>query len=99
MKFSTLLEIIEEEIYKELAEINIIQELNTVDIDEKSVPTPYDKKNRRRMNSSQIKKRDSIGRAMKRSKKTVDSLKKKHGEDWESYLWYIATGKAMKGGE
>lgn len=99
MKFSRLLEIIEEEIYKELAELKVLHELNTIDIDEKSVPEPYDRKNRRRMNSSQIRKRDNIGRAMKRSRKTVNRLKKKYGKDWESYLWYIATGKAMKGGE
>lgn len=76
--------VIEEEIYNYL--------------DEKSVPQPYDRKNRRRMSKAQIADRDSIGKKMKANAKTVARFRKKHGDEWEDYLWRAATGKAMGGG-
>lgn len=96
MKRSQLEEIIREEIYKTLAEIEILGEPH---LDEKSVPPPYDRKNRRRMSDGQIEARDSIGKKIKNNKKAVARFKKKHGADWESYLWASATSNAIKGGE
>jgi len=94
MKRSRLEEIICEEIYKFLAEMNISSELH-----EKSVPEPYKRKERRRMNKSQITTRDTIGKAMKDKPSTVKYFKKKFGSDWESYLWATATSRAIKGGD
>lgn len=88
-------ELIREEIYKALAEFNA---LGYDSIDEKSVPEPYDRKKRRRMTKAQIRSRDTLGNAMKKSEKTVRYFKKKFGDDWESYLWATATGKAIKKG-
>lgn len=95
MKRSELEEVIQEELYKSLAELNALSEM----LDEKSVPPPYDRKNRRRMNGSQIRKRDTIGNAMKGRPETVKLFKKKHGDDWEYYLWAAATNKALGGRE
>lgn len=96
MKRFELEEIIQEELYKSLAELNL---LGKESLDEKSVPPPYDRKNRRRMNKSQIRKRDAIGKAMKDRPTTVKLFKKKHGDDWEYYLWAAATNKALGGRE
>jgi hypothetical protein len=96
MKRVELEEIIQEEIYKVLAEIRTLQPET---LDEKSVPQPYDRKNRKKMNGSQISRRDSIGKAMKKNKKVVAKFKKKHGSEWEDYLWATATSRAIKGGE
>lgn len=96
MKRSELEEIIMEEIYKALHEDRLMNEQS---LDEKSVPEPYDRKNRRRMNGSQIARRDKIGKAMKRNKKIVAKFKKKHGSEWIDYLWATATSRAIKGGE
>ena len=82
MRMTELLEIIEEEIYKALAEKTIA-----------SREPP------RKMTSSQIARRDKIGNAMKKRKATVDRLKKKHGNEWESHLWATATNLAIDGGE
>jgi hypothetical protein len=96
MKRSELEEIIMEEIYKTLAEM---RELNPEMLQEKSVPQPYDRKNRRRMSGSQIARRDKLGKAMKANKKVVAKFKKQHGGEWEDYLWATATSRAIKGGE
>lgn len=96
MKRSQLEEIIREEIYKTLAEIEVLGEPS---LDEKSVPQPYNRKNRRRMSDDQIESRDSIGKKIKGNKKAVAKFKKKYGSDWESYLWASATSRAIKGGE
>lgn len=96
MKRTELEEIIREEIYKIMAEVRIFTE-NT--LDEKSVPQPYDRKNRRRMTATQIKRRDKIGKSMKKNSKVVGKFKKKYGDEWEDYLWATATGRAIKGGE
>jgi hypothetical protein len=90
MKRSQLESIIQEELYKTIAEMDVLGAL-----DEKSVPPPYDRKERRRMSKSQIRKRDQIGKAMKDRPETVKLFKKKHGDDWEYYLWAAATNKAM----
>lgn len=86
MKLSELKNIIREELQ------NILTSLN-----EKSVPEPYNRKKRRRMNSSQISKRDKIGKAMEKNQKIVAKYKKKFGDDWQSYIWAAATNKAMGG--
>jgi hypothetical protein len=96
MKRSELEEIIMEELYKTLHEERF---MNEQPLNEKSVPEPYDRKNRRRMNGSQIARRDTIGKGMKKNKKVVAKFKKDHGADWESYLWATATSRAIKGGE
>lgn len=96
MKRSELEEIIMEEIYKTLHEERL---MNEDVLDEKSVPQPYDRKNRRRMNGAQIARRDKIGKGMKRNKKVVAKFKKAHGDEWEDYLWATATSRAIKGGE
>lgn len=96
MNRSQLEEIIREEIYKTLAEIKVFTQSS---LDEKSVPVPYDRKNRRRMSDSQIEARDSIGKKIKNNKKAVAKFKKKYGGDWESYLWATATSRAITGGE
>lgn len=88
MKLSELKEIIREELQ------NIMEELN-----EKSVPQPYNRKEARPMNGSQVKKRDKIGKAMLADPKTVKGFKERHGNEWEDYLWATATSKAMNGGE
>lgn len=88
MKLSELKNIIREELQ------NVLNSLQ-----EKSVPEPYDRKKRRRMNRSQISKRDKIGKAMERKEKVVAKFKKKFGDDWKSYLWASATSKALKTGE
>ena len=81
MKRSELESIIEEEIYKYLQE--------------KSVPEPYDRKNKRKMTGGEIGERDTIGKSMEKSKSAVKYFKKKFGKDWKSYLWASATNKAM----
>lgn len=96
MTRSELEEIIMEEIYKTLHEERL---MNEHVLDEKSVPEPYDRKNRRRMNGSQIARREKIGNAMKKNKKIVARFKKKYGSEWIDYLWATASGRAIKGGE
>jgi hypothetical protein len=92
MKRSQLESIIQEELYKTFAEVNVLGV-----IDEKSVPEPYNRKERRRMTGSQIQKRDKIGNAMKNRPATVKQFQEKHGDDWEYYLWAAATNKAISG--
>lgn len=96
MKRSELEEIIMEEIYKTLHEERL---MNEHVLDEKSVPEPYDRKNRRRMNGSQIARREKIGNAMKKDKKVVAKFKKKYGSEWIDYLWAAASHQAIKSGE
>lgn len=96
MKRSELEEIIIEEIYKTLHEERL---MNEHAINEKSVPEPYDRKNRRRMTRAQIIRRDKIGKAMKANKKIVARFKKRYGSEWIDYLWATASGRAIKGGE
>lgn len=96
MTRSRLEEIIREEIYKVIAEINLLHEETEETLDEKSVPEPYNRKERRRMTPAQIKKRDSIGKSMKANEKSVKYFKKKFGEDWEYYLWATASNRALQ---
>jgi hypothetical protein len=93
MKRSQLEAMIEEELHNYFAEMAAL--------DEKSVPEPYNRKSppRRKMTDSQIEDRKSIGNKMKNNKKVVARFKKKHGADWESYLWASASSIALKGGE
>jgi hypothetical protein len=87
MKRLELEQLIEHEIYEYLKNLQ-----------EKSVPEPYDRKKRRRMSSAQVSDRDKVGKKMKGNAKTVARFKKKYGDDWESYLWRSATSKALGGG-
>ena len=87
MKRVELEEIIEEEIHNYLHSL-----------EEKSVPQPYDRKKARKMSSSQISKRDKIGKKMKGNTKTVARFKKKYGDEWEDYLWASASSIALGGG-
>jgi hypothetical protein len=88
MKRSELEKMIEEEIYSVLEEMELM---------EKSVPEPYNKKEARKMKDKEVKKRDKIGSAMEDNPRAVKHFKKKHGNDWKSYLWAAATNKAMDG--
>lgn len=65
-------------------------------LDEKSVPQPYDRKGARKMNKSQIALRKRIGNAMMDDEKKVSQFRKKHGDDWESYLWAAASSAAFR---
>lgn len=97
MNVSKLEEIIIEEIYKYIAEIVVLGP----ELDEKSVPEPYNRKSppRRKMSSAQIRRRDKIGKAMKEKPASVRYFKKNFGGDWEYYMWATATNKAIEGGE
>jgi len=53
----------------------------------------------RKMSAGQVKRRDSIGKAMKAKPKVVAKFKKKHGDDWEYYLWAAATNASIAKGE
>jgi hypothetical protein len=65
-------------------------------LDEKSVPPPYDRKSARKMAKSQIALRKKIGDAMMRDEKKVSYFRKKHGDDWKSYLWAAASSAAFR---
>jgi len=65
-------------------------------LDEKSVPPPYDRKKARKMAKSQIALRKKIGDAMMRDEKKVSYFRKKHGDDWKSYLWAAASSAAFR---
>lgn len=84
MKLSELKQIIREELQ------NIMEELN-----EKSVPQPYNRKEARPMTPALIAKRDKIGKAMLNDPEAVKGFKERHGEEWEDYLWATATSKAF----
>lgn len=84
MKLSELKALIREELEQVMSSLQ-----------EKSVPEPYNRKERRRMSKSQISKRDKIGKAMEKKEKVVTKFKKKFGDDWKSYLWAAATSKAI----
>jgi hypothetical protein len=66
-------------------------------INEKSVPEPYDRYNARKMTASQINRRDKIGKKMLKQKSTMSYFKDNYGDDWESWLWAAATTIAMRG--
>jgi hypothetical protein len=91
MKRSELEMIIREELYKYVTTLT-----EQASLDEKSVPEPYNRKERRRMTRAQIRKRDRIGNALASNEKAVARFQEKHGDDWESYLWAAATNRAMK---
>ena len=67
-------------------------------LNEKSVPEPYNRKSppRRPMSKSQIDLRKKIGNAMMRDEKKVSYFRKKHGDDWKSYLWAAASSAAFR---
>ena len=88
MKRSELENLIEQEIHSVLQEI---------ELSEKSVPEPYNKKEARKMDDSEVSKRDKIGKAMEKNPKAVRRFKEKHGVDWKSYLWAAATNKSLGG--
>lgn len=89
MKRSQLEQIIREELEKELEE--------RATLAEKSVPEPYNRNSppRRKMTKSQIKKRDTIGKAMEKDSDTVKRFKNKFERDWKDYLWASATSKVL----
>jgi len=89
MKRDELVELVRKELYEAL------------NLDEKSVPEPYNRKSppRRKMTVTQINRRDRIGKKMMQDRERVRKFKKDHGKDWESYLWAAATSAAIKSGE
>lgn len=71
-------------------------------VKERTVPRDHytdkeDRAGRRRMTKSQVADRDKIGKAMKAKPSVVANLKKKHGADWESFLWATAGNKTLGG--
>jgi hypothetical protein len=66
-------------------------------IEEKSVPEPYDRNNAREMTATQITRRDVIGKKMLKNKNAVRYFQKKYGDDWESWLWATATSIVFDG--
>jgi len=53
----------------------------------------------RKMDKSQVTKRDGIGKKLLKNKRSVRYFKDKFGEDWKSYLWAASTNKAIDGGK
>jgi hypothetical protein len=49
----------------------------------------------RKMDKSQVKKRDSVGKKLLKNKRSVRYFKDKFGDDWKSYLWAASTNKAI----
>ena len=49
----------------------------------------------RKMDKSQVKKRDGIGKKLLKNKRSVRYFKDKFGDDWKSYLWAASTNKAL----
>lgn len=68
------------------------------ELDEKSVPEPYNRNSppRRKMSKGQVEKRDGIGKKMLKNKKVVARFQKKYGQDWKSYLWASASSAALR---
>ena len=93
MKRSRLEEIIQEELYKYLAEKAILGE---EDVDERTVASHEPP---RKMTRSQVRNRDNIGKKLKAKPSVVKYYKRKFGSDWEYYLWATATNKAIASGE
>ena len=51
----------------------------------------------RKMDKSQVTKRDGIGKKLLKTKRSVRYFKDKFGDDWKSYLWAASTNKAIDG--
>lgn len=68
------------------------------ELDEKSVPEPYNRNSppRRKMSKGQVEKRDGIGKRMLKNKKMVAKFQRDHGQDWKSYLWAAASAAALR---
>jgi hypothetical protein len=49
----------------------------------------------RKMNKSQVKKRDTVGKKLLKNKRSVRYFKDKFGDDWKSYLWAASTNKSL----
>jgi hypothetical protein len=49
----------------------------------------------RKMDKSQVKKRDGIGKKLLKNKRSIRYFKDKFGDDWKSYLWAASTNKAL----
>lgn len=68
-------------------------------IEEKSVPQPYDRNSAREMTEEQVKRRDVIGKKLLKTPDAVQYFKTNFGDEWEDYLWATATNIAIDGGE
>lgn len=68
-------------------------------LQEKSVPQPYNRNGARPMTPAQIKKRDKIGNSLLANPEAVKYFKDEFDDEWEDYLWATATNLAMDGGE
>ena len=49
----------------------------------------------RKMDKSQVKKSDGIGKKLLKNKRSIRYFKDKFGDDWKSYLWAESTNKAL----
>jgi hypothetical protein len=84
-----ILEIIREELAAVLQEM---QKPEEEELDERTVAS---REPPRKMDKSQVKKRDGIGKNLLRNKRSVRYFKDKFGDDWKSYLYATATNRAI----
>ncbi len=51
----------------------------------------------RKMDKSQVKTRDSVGKKLLKNKRSIRYFKDKFGDDWKSYLYATATNISIDG--
>jgi hypothetical protein len=83
----------------ELRELVRTELHSLINVQEKSVPQPYNRNGAREMTSAQVKRRDKVGQKMLDNPGAVKYFKKEFGDEWEDYLWATATNIAIDGGE
>ena len=84
-----ILEIIREEL------ASVLQEMQKPEEEELDERTIARREPPRKMNKSQVKKRDTIGKKLLKNKRSVRYFKDKFGDDWKSYLWVASTNKSL----
>lgn len=72
--------------------IEIIREELEAELQERTVAR---REPPRKMDKSQVKKRDSVGKKLLKNKRSIRYFKDKFGDDWKSYLWAASTNKAI----
>lgn len=72
--------------------LEIIREELNAELDERTVAR---REPPRKMDKSQVSKRDGIGKKLLKNKRSIRYFKDKFGDDWKSYLWAASTNKAM----
>ena len=74
--------------------LEIIHEELAAELEERTVAR---REPPRKMDKSQVTKRDGLGKKLLKNKRSVRYFKDKFGEDWKSYLWAASTNKALDG--